>query len=92
MKDKMADRVSRLAEKIKMSEGLLSDTVLEIHPTGIMYITGCRKITRYDRSTVELSFSDFSVSVNGQNLGIENLVNGQISVTGRIKAVEISDD
>lgn len=77
---------------MKMTDDLFSDTVLEIHPAGAMYITGCKKITKYDGREVELSFSDCLVAVKGDRLGIENLVNGQISVTGKIRTVEIKND
>lgn len=92
MKGNLGEKFSFFTEKLKEANGLFSDTVLEIHPAGAMFITGCKKITKYDGKEVELSFSDCRVLICGDRLGIENLVNGQISVTGKIRTVEIKND
>ena len=87
------DRVNRLIESIRKSgREILSKTAVEIHCYGNTYVTGCKKITVYTKEKIEMICSDSKVTVHGSSLELDNLINGQIAVRGKVKAVNFDYD
>lgn len=71
---------------------MFSDTAVEIWSNSTMYISGCKKILDYNSRTIKLKCRGMTVTIEGEKLLIEVLVNSQISVKGVIKEVKYTDD
>ena len=76
-----------ISDKIVRCE-LFSKTVFETVPFKGIYIAGCKKIKDYSSEMIVLECIDCKATIHGESLFIENLVNGQISVMGKIEALE----
>lgn len=87
---KRFDRFITIVKDIKQE--VASGTVIEAHSSGKAYITGCRKITVYTDSLVEMKCADVSVSFEGEKLSLQNLINGQICLTGKVRTVNFRYD
>lgn len=71
---------------------LFLDTVIEIHNSSCVYITGCDRIKDYNAGCIKLSCRGGAVVISGEHLRVEGLVNSQISISGKLVGVEFCDD
>jgi len=76
----------------RLSSEFFSNTAVEIHVSGIVYVTGCKKITSYTDTEIEMKCTDATVTFEGNGLRLENLINGQICVKGKVFGVNFSYD
>ncbi len=67
-------------------------TVVEMHANGTVYVSGCEKISAYSGEIIEMKCSDAIVKFCGSDLRLENLINGQIAVKGRVVSVDFKYD
>lgn len=87
MNDKFKKIKSFVSDKFFSSE-LFSETVFEAVPMRCVYISGCRKIKGYEKDLIELECKGTNAAIYGENMKIEDLVNGQIAVVGKIRRLE----
>lgn len=71
---------------------LFGSTVVEIHCGTVTYICGCKKITVYTDKIIKMKCDDAQICFEGEELSLENLINGQLSLCGKIKKVEFIYD
>ncbi len=71
---------------------ITSNTVVEIHIGTVCYVSGCNSITSYEDDCIKMNCGDVELSFEGNGLSLENLINGQLSVCGKIKKVEFMYD
>lgn len=89
----MKNRRIGIIEKINnISSDLKSNTVVEIHYGTVAYVCGCNKITVYTDENIKMDCKDTKISFEGKCLSLENLINGQLSVCGKISKVEFYND
>lgn len=88
-KEERLKLISRIREK---DIGLLLNTVIEIHNSSCVLISGCDRIVDYKPNEIKLSSSKGIVIIKGERLRLEGLVNSQISIIGKIFCVELCDD
>ena len=74
-----------------MALDMFSDDQIEIHSNTYALITGCKKLTEYNREKVSLSFRDKRVEITGADLEAESLINGQMALKGTIRGVNYID-
>lgn len=89
MKTIFAKLKNVIGEKLVKTE-LFSETVFETVPFKGIYIAGCRKIKDYGKERILLECIDCTADITGEGLYIENLVNGQISVMGKVLSLEFT--
>lgn len=71
---------------------LCASTALELHTSGVAYVTGCKKIVLYSSDKIELECGDCKMCFEGSKLNLKNLINGQISVQGAVRTVSFKND
>ena len=76
----------------RLSSEFFSDTSVELHTSGTVYVTGCKKITSYTDTVIEMKCSETKIRFEGKGLRLENLINGQICVRGKVFGVNFSYD
>ena len=87
------NRIKKLITKAKDSAmGLLSDDTLEIHSNKIALISGSRKLKEYKDDRIVLEFRSMILIIEGDCLVPESLINGQMSVKGKISALRYEYD
>lgn len=84
----LAKKFSKLVNEKLIKTELFSDTVFETVPFKSIYISGCKKIKEYGKETIVLECTACLATVKGSGLYVENLINGQICVMGRVESVE----
>ena len=75
-----------------LASDLMRDDQIEIHSNNFALITGCRKLTEYNKNKVALSFRNMDVEITGNELEADSLLNGQMSLTGSICEVRYIDN
>ncbi len=83
----------RFKRKIKdVSCELLSDAEVEIHSDRFALISGCRKLTEYSEERITLEMKDMTLTVIGEYLEPQSLINGKMEINGVIKEVRYERD
>ena len=84
--------------KEKIINGIVSNlngelnNILEFHGDRYIFVTGCRKILKYSKEEVIMDCKKYKLTVLGKGLIIEKLINGQLSVEGKIEKTEFGYD
>ena len=76
----------------KAGDEILIDDMIEIHSGNLALISGCVKITEYSDRKLSFSFKNKKITIIGQHLTPESLINGQMSVSGKIEQVTFYDN
>ena len=85
--------IKRFIKKFKdVSADLISDEEIEIHSNRFALISGCKKLTEYSENRITLSMRDMTLTVTGEDLEPESLINGKMAIKGIIKEVRYECD
>lgn len=88
----LKNKLTAFKEQIRIAENeLFSDDRIEIISDRSLTVNGCRKIVEYGKESIVLRLRGVTVSVSGEDLRPESLINGEIAVRGKIKRVELDD-
>ncbi len=83
-----AEGLKGFLKKIKdASSSLITEDEVEIFSNRYALISGCRKLTEYSDSKITLSMSGMTLTVVGECLEPESLINGRMAIRGIIKEV-----
>ncbi|MBQ8227529.1 MAG: YabP/YqfC family sporulation protein [Clostridia bacterium] len=86
----MKNKNSSLMQKLDLPEDLTKNGYhIEIF-NSCAVIDGCRSVAEYNEGKIRLSLSDACISLIGNNLTIRSFSCSQVTVDGRICAVEIN--
>ncbi len=89
MKSSLNSNKKTLLSRLKQTY-IISKTNCEVVPFKGIYITGCRKIKDYSKEKIVLECCDCTAILSGHELTVENLLNGQMSVVGKIESLEFA--
>lgn len=75
-----------------LSTELVSDDEVEIHSNRYALISGCKKLTEYSDSKITIVMRGMTLTVTGEYLEPESLINGKMAIKGIIKEVRYECD
>ena len=86
-------KIRRITKRLKsVCDEVLSDDEIEIHSNSLALISGCRRLTEYTKHKITLTMKDMTVTISGEDLEPESLINGRMAVRGFICEVKYECD
>ena len=86
-------KLRKLTARLKAATDEIStDEEIEIHSNRLALISGCRRLTEYNKNSITLEMKDMTVIISGEDLEPESLINGKMAIRGFIAEVKYECD
>ena len=83
----MKDKLKRFIEKFKEQTGYAS--MIEVHGTGELLLTGCRTLLDFDDNTITVDTVNVMVRICGKGLSITAYRHDLLCVIGEINVIDM---